>query len=35
VAHGPDGPRYRLLESVAAYCGDRPAAAGEAEQEYL
>jgi predicted ATPase/DNA-binding SARP family transcriptional activator len=32
VAHGPDGPRYRLLESVAAYCGDRVAAAGEAEQ---
>jgi predicted ATPase len=31
VAHGPDGPRYRLLESVAAYCGDRLAAAGEAE----
>jgi len=32
VAHGPDGPRYRLLESVAAYCGDRLAAAGEAER---
>jgi predicted ATPase/DNA-binding SARP family transcriptional activator len=30
VTHGPDGPRYRLLESVAAYCGDRLAAAGEA-----
>ncbi|WP_165966993.1 AfsR/SARP family transcriptional regulator, partial [Actinomadura sp. 7K507] len=29
VAHGPDGPRYRLLESVAAYCGDRLAEAGE------
>ncbi len=32
VAHGPDGPRYRLLESVAAYCGDRLAEAGEAER---
>jgi predicted ATPase/DNA-binding SARP family transcriptional activator len=32
VVHGPDGPRYRLLESVAAYCGDRLAAAGEAER---
>jgi predicted ATPase/DNA-binding SARP family transcriptional activator len=32
VAHGPDGPRYRLLESVAAYCADRLAAAGESEQ---
>lgn len=32
VAHGPDGPRYRLLESVAAYCGDRMAAADEAER---
>ncbi|HEY7429996.1 MAG TPA: BTAD domain-containing putative transcriptional regulator [Streptosporangiaceae bacterium] len=31
VAHGPDGPRYRLLESVAAYCDDRLAAAGEAD----
>jgi predicted ATPase/DNA-binding SARP family transcriptional activator len=32
VAHGPGGPRYRLLESVAAYCGDRLTAAGEAER---
>ncbi|MEU8800825.1 BTAD domain-containing putative transcriptional regulator [Spirillospora sp. NPDC048819] len=32
VAHGPDGPRYGLLESVAAYCCDRLAAAGEAER---
>ena len=32
VAHGPEGPRYRLLESVAAYCGDRLAEAGETEQ---
>jgi predicted ATPase/DNA-binding SARP family transcriptional activator len=32
VVHGPDGPRYRLLESVAAYCGDRLAAAGEADR---
>ena len=32
VAHGSDGPRYRLLESVAAYCGDRLASAGEAER---
>jgi predicted ATPase/DNA-binding SARP family transcriptional activator len=32
VAQGPDGPRYRLLESVAAYCGDRLAAAGEGER---
>jgi predicted ATPase/DNA-binding SARP family transcriptional activator len=31
VTHGPDGPRYRLLESVAAYCGDRLAEAGETE----
>ncbi|MFC8076969.1 BTAD domain-containing putative transcriptional regulator [Streptomyces sp. NPDC057307] len=23
VAHGADGPRYQLLESVAAYCSDR------------
>ena len=23
VADGPDGPRYRLLESVAAYCAER------------
>ncbi len=32
VTHGPEGPRYRLLESVAAYCAGRLAAAGEAEQ---
>jgi tetratricopeptide (TPR) repeat protein len=32
VAHGADGPRYRLLETVAAYCGDRLDAAGEAER---
>ncbi len=32
VAHGPDGPRYRLLESVGAYCGDRLAEAGETER---
>ncbi|GAA0394868.1 SARP family transcriptional regulator [Acrocarpospora corrugata] len=29
VAHGPDGPRYRLLESVAAYCVDRMREADE------
>jgi predicted ATPase/DNA-binding SARP family transcriptional activator len=29
VVHGPDGPRYRLLESVAAYCADRLAEAAE------
>ncbi|MFF3836572.1 BTAD domain-containing putative transcriptional regulator [Streptomyces sp. NPDC001930] len=28
---GPDGPRYRLLESVAAYCLERLADAGETE----
>ncbi|GII80945.1 SARP family transcriptional regulator [Sphaerisporangium rufum] len=28
-AAGPDGPRYRLLESVAAYCADRLQEAGE------
>ncbi|HEY3976570.1 MAG TPA: BTAD domain-containing putative transcriptional regulator [Streptosporangiaceae bacterium] len=31
VTHGADGPRYRLLESVAAYCAARLAEAGEAE----
>ncbi|MDR2987193.1 MAG: AfsR/SARP family transcriptional regulator, partial [Nocardiopsaceae bacterium] len=31
VVHGPDGPRFRLLESVAAYCSARLTAAGEAE----
>ncbi len=29
VTHGPDGPRYRLLESVAAYCLERLEEAGE------
>ncbi|MEU0399792.1 BTAD domain-containing putative transcriptional regulator [Streptomyces sp. NPDC006197] len=28
---GPDGPRYRLLESVAAYCLERLGEAGETE----
>ncbi|MFD8641740.1 BTAD domain-containing putative transcriptional regulator [Streptomyces zaomyceticus] len=28
---GPDGPRYRLLESVAAYCLERLRDAGESE----
>ncbi|MFE5945585.1 BTAD domain-containing putative transcriptional regulator [Streptomyces sp. NPDC056480] len=28
---GPDGPRYRLLESVAAYCLERLGDAGETE----
>ncbi|WP_182875990.1 BTAD domain-containing putative transcriptional regulator [Microbispora sp. H10670] len=28
----PEGPRYRLLESVAAYCADRLAEAGERER---
>ncbi|WP_156753409.1 BTAD domain-containing putative transcriptional regulator [Actinokineospora pegani] len=28
---GPDGPRYRLLESVAAYCAERLSEAGETE----
>ena len=32
VAHGVDGSRYRLLESVAAYCDDRLAEAGEADR---
>ncbi|MEV5596578.1 BTAD domain-containing putative transcriptional regulator [Streptomyces sp. NPDC052496] len=31
VAEGPYGPRYRLLESVAAYCLERLREAGEAE----
>ncbi|HLU97140.1 MAG TPA: BTAD domain-containing putative transcriptional regulator [Thermobifida alba] len=31
VADGPDGPRYRLLESVAAYCAERLEQAGEAD----
>ncbi|TMR06948.1 AfsR/SARP family transcriptional regulator [Actinomadura soli] len=30
--HGPDGPRFRLLESVAAYCVARMADAGELEE---
>jgi tetratricopeptide (TPR) repeat protein len=29
VVDGPDGPRYRLLESVAAYCVERLEDAGE------
>jgi predicted ATPase/DNA-binding SARP family transcriptional activator len=29
VTHSADGPRYRLLESVAAYCAGRLAEAGE------
>jgi predicted ATPase/DNA-binding SARP family transcriptional activator len=29
--HGDDGPRYRLLESVAAYCVERMEEAGEHE----
>ncbi|GIH23276.1 SARP family transcriptional regulator [Acrocarpospora phusangensis] len=32
VAHGPEGPRYRLLESVAAYCVDRMREAGEYDE---
>jgi predicted ATPase/DNA-binding SARP family transcriptional activator len=32
VAHSPDGSHYRLLESVAVYCAERLAAAGELEQ---
>ncbi|QYN35418.1 winged helix-turn-helix domain-containing protein [Pseudonocardia sp. DSM 110487] len=31
VVEGPDGPRYRLLESVGAYCVERLREAGEAE----
>lgn len=31
VVHDNDGPRYRLLESVAAYCADRLAEAGESK----
>lgn len=30
--HGADGPRYRLLESVAAYCVDKLREASELEQ---
>ncbi|WP_199432107.1 AfsR/SARP family transcriptional regulator [Qaidamihabitans albus] len=33
--HGGAGPRYRLLESVAAYCLDRLREAGEAEEVRL
>ncbi|WP_155349610.1 BTAD domain-containing putative transcriptional regulator [Acrocarpospora pleiomorpha] len=29
VSHGPEGPRYRLLESVAAYCVDKMREADE------
>ncbi|MEV0582039.1 BTAD domain-containing putative transcriptional regulator [Nonomuraea sp. NPDC050310] len=32
VVHGPAGPRYRLLESVAAFCADRLREAGELEE---
>ncbi|MEU4832422.1 BTAD domain-containing putative transcriptional regulator [Streptosporangium sp. NPDC023615] len=32
VVHGADGPRYRLLESVAAYCLMRSHEAGESER---
>ncbi|XVQ15431.1 BTAD domain-containing putative transcriptional regulator [Spirillospora sp. CA-255316] len=32
VADGPDGPRYRLLESVAAYALERLGEAGERER---
>ncbi|MFI0351792.1 BTAD domain-containing putative transcriptional regulator [Actinomadura sp. 9N407] len=32
VADRPDGPRYRLLESVAAYCVDRLREAGEYDE---
>jgi predicted ATPase/DNA-binding SARP family transcriptional activator len=35
VAAGPDGPRYRLLESVAAYCLDRLRDAEETEHVRL
>ncbi|MFI6982826.1 BTAD domain-containing putative transcriptional regulator [Embleya sp. NPDC050154] len=31
VAEGPTGPRYRLLESVAAYCVERAREAGESK----
>jgi predicted ATPase len=33
--HGADGPRYRLLESVAAYCVERLREASELEQVRL
>ncbi|MER6945263.1 BTAD domain-containing putative transcriptional regulator [Nonomuraea sp. NPDC000554] len=32
AVHGPGGVRYRLLESVAAYCAERMHEAGEYEQ---
>ncbi|WP_142104383.1 BTAD domain-containing putative transcriptional regulator [Pseudonocardia cypriaca] len=32
VVHHADGPRYRLLESVAAYCADRLTEAAETER---
>ncbi|MFC7310635.1 BTAD domain-containing putative transcriptional regulator, partial [Streptomyces monticola] len=35
VAKGPHGPRYRLLESVAAYCLERLREAGELDQVRL
>ncbi|MGW0393782.1 BTAD domain-containing putative transcriptional regulator [Streptomyces sp. NPDC003042] len=31
LTHTPAGPRYRLLESVAAYCAERLAEAGESQ----
>ncbi|MFF8604823.1 BTAD domain-containing putative transcriptional regulator [Streptomyces sp. NPDC015346] len=33
VTDTPDGPRYRLLESVAAYCAERMREAGDTETE--
>jgi predicted ATPase/DNA-binding SARP family transcriptional activator len=32
ATHGSDGPRYRLLETVAAYCVDKLRKAGELER---
>ncbi|ATY98262.1 MULTISPECIES: BTAD domain-containing putative transcriptional regulator [Streptomyces] len=32
MADGTDGPRYRLLESVAAYCAERLRESGESER---
>ncbi|UCM87581.1 BTAD domain-containing putative transcriptional regulator [Streptomyces marincola] len=32
VVHGADGPRYRLLESVAVYCAEQLRAAGELDR---
>ncbi|WP_206539008.1 BTAD domain-containing putative transcriptional regulator [Nocardiopsis xinjiangensis] len=33
--HGPDGPRYRLLESVSDYCWEKLRRAGEQDQLLL